>query len=911
MASQTPDSADTRRISRPPRWLIVVLVVVVTLPLVGAAALKAMFPPERLREIAEPQIEKRIARDVELGDVSLKVFPNIAIRLADVRIGNPPEGFSEHPAIRMDALDLRLELLPLLRRQFRLSQVRLVAPIVRYEVASDGSNNLTGLLAPDSAAAEADGAEPAGSDFDIDDLVVVEGGLVYVDAAARRAAGAGFEGRFDVDAPEHQGGPLASSGGFRLFDALMVAEGRDTTRIPDIGVTYRAVLEQDGSRIAVPELEVRAAGLELGGEAASRSEPEADRRTVRLSLSSDEFDISDVLAELPDGMVSDTLELDGRARFELRYAGVLGSDAGPELSGSGAFSSVSLATPARGQLADAVGGTFTFTTEILDAPDVAGRLLGQPFEARVRIADLTEPNPTIDGHLSGQFGLARINEFREGEPLPLEGNAAVAIDFSGPAKSTARWNLTGPIRLSSVTWAHESLPQPAQIGSATINLTGAGVRADAIPVRIGGSDVALTFSSQQLVRHFLTEESARGQAPLIEFTARSNRLAAEDLRKGPDEVGYAELLTARLAGREIDGQAPEVIAAERYRRPDLSEYRASGTVSIAEWVNPPTSASDISFRVDLADGVVSVTEVGGTVYDGRLSGGATLDLGADPPYELAYDLELRGAGAGSLLARWTRLGEALSGIVDFDIEGSTPLDEAFLPVTDAFTATGQASFVEGRFEELGLFQALRSHLNFGPEHMRGFRDLGGPFAIRDGQFIVRNWTFTSGDIQGAVSGGAGFAGLLDLDLAFMLPPELLRNTPVADANETIEALLGQIGGGDGGGNGGDGAEAVPIRLQIGGTMQSPSLRIDADALTSSLRGRITGAGGERVEREAGDLLEEAAGGLLDRLRGGRGDTAAVPADTADVGEEPPADEQGTADDTTAPADAAPADTASS
>jgi hypothetical protein len=882
MSENTTESADSvaSRFHRPPRWLIIGLVVLVLLPVAGMAAAKAMFPPERLREIAEPQLERRIARDVSLGSVSLKVFPAIAIRLTDVQIENPPDGFSDQPAVRMDALDLRLELLPLLfRRQFRLSQVRLVAPLVRYEVAADGSNNLSGLLASDSAAVDAPADAPAGSSFDIEDLVVVQGALAYVNSESRRAGRAGFEGRLDVLPPEREGGPLASSGGFHLFDALMIADGRDTTHLPAVDITYRVVFEGDGARVAVPELTVRTAGLRLEGEAASRAEGES--RTVRLELASEEFDLADLLSELPEPLVADTLELDGRARLELRYAGELGGDPGPVLSGSGSYSNVSLATPGRGQVADAVGGTLSFSTETMQAPDVRGRLLGRPFEARIRLDGLTDPNPSIDGHLSGEFGLAQLNDFRKGEPLPIEGSASVAVDFSGPAKAVDRWNLSGPVRLSNVTWTSESLAQPARIASATVQLTGAGVRGDAIPVRVGGSDLTVAFSSGQLLRHLLTEESKRGQAPLIEFTASSNRLAAEDLRRGAAELGYSDLLKARLAGRDVDGRAPEVIARERYHRPELSEYRASGTVSIGEWVNPPTNASDVSFRLDLANGLVEVSRIGGTVYGGRLSGGASVDLAAQTPYEVAYDLRLEGAGAGSLLERWTRLGRALTGRLDFDISGAAALDEAFLPIPAGLTATGRTSFVEGRFEELGIFTALRSHLNLGAENLRGFRDLGGPFEIRDGQFLVRNWTFAAGDIQGAVSGAAGLAGILDLDLAFLVPPELLRNTPIASANATVDGLLARISA-EGGAPTGASAP-VPLRLTIGGTMQSPELRVDTDALTSSLRGRITEAGRGRVEHEVGDLLEDAAGGVLDRIRGVRRDTAAaadsVPADT--------------------------------
>ncbi|MFW6084043.1 MAG: AsmA family protein, partial [Gemmatimonadota bacterium] len=664
MTEKDDRSASTTR-RRPPRWLVAILVVIVALPLAGAAVLKAMFPPERLREIAEPQIEKRIARDVSLGDVRLKVFPNIAIRLSEVAIANPTEGFSDSPAVRMDALDLRLDLLPLLRRQFRLSQLRLVGPRIRYEVAADGSNNLAGLLAADTAgAAHADSARDAerrdrSSSFEIRDLAVVDGSLAYVNSETRRAARLAFEGRLDVDPSEREDGPSASGGGAHLSEIVWIADGRDTTRVPDVDVTYRAVFEPGGGRVAVPELAVRAAGLELTGEAASRRDSASGARSVRVELASGEFALPDLMSELPEGVVPDTFGVEGRARLDLRMAGELGGDPGPRLDGSAEYRDVSVTTPGRGRVAEAVGGTLAFTTSGATAPDVSGRLFGRPFEARVEVTGLTEPSPTLDAHLSGEFGLAQLDEFREGPALPLEGDLSVAIDASGPAKAMDRWTLSGPVRLSNVVWSHPSLPRPARIAAATMRLTGSGVRGDAVPVTIGDSDLAVTFSGPELVRYYLTDESARGAPPLVEFTARSRRLAAADLRTRDDEPGYSDLLTARLAGARVGGRDPESIARERYRKPDLSSVRASGTVSIVEWVNPPTNASDVSFRVDVSDGLVEVSDVSGDVYGGRLSGGMQLDLaGQEPPYELEYDFQLRGAGAGSLLERWTRLGRA-------------------------------------------------------------------------------------------------------------------------------------------------------------------------------------------------------------------------------------------------------------
>jgi hypothetical protein len=387
----------------------------------------------------------------------------------------------------------------------------------------------------------------------------------------------------------------------------------------------------------------------------------------------------------------------------------------------------------------------------------------------------------------------------------------------------------------------------------------------------------VTFGSQQLLRHYLTEEAARGAAPPIQFNAHSSRLDVADLRKDSPGLGYSDLLKARLSGKQVEGKAPEVIARERYHKPELSQYRASGTVSIGEWVNPPINASGVTFKVDLADGLLDITDVAGSVYGGLLSGGVRLDLGgASPPFEVAYDLHLRGARAGALLERWTRLGRALSGTVDFDVNGSSPLDDAFLPVTAGFEANGTASFIEGRFEDFGLAEALTTYFNMASDRIRGFKDLGGPFEIRDGQFIVKDWAFQAGGLQGAIGGAAGLGGLLDLDLVLLLPADILQNAPVLRNNATMGGLLGQLTAQSG---------DIPVRLGVGGTMASPALQVNAGTLTSSLRERIEQAGRGRLEQEGRGLIEREKQNLLDRLRGGARDTltrrdSAVVADTA-------------------------------
>ncbi len=842
--------------NRIPRWLVGTVVLLVALPFVGAAVLKAMFPPERLRELAVPQLESRFGRDVSLGGVKLKVFPYIAIRLQNLAVANPP-GFSSSPAVQLDALDLRLELWPLLRREYKLSQVRLIGPILRYEVATDGTNNLAGILVKDTAAAArgagADGSN-SGLRFYVKDLVVVNGGVLYRNAETGRAIRARVNGNLNVTPARRAGGTMASDGELKFAGGLMVMRGRGTTRLPDIEIEYRALFNPSDGRIAVPKLHIRTAGLRLEGTGVSRVTDEADEadqgRTVRLDLASDEFQIADLIAQLARPEQKSAFSADGRATLAIRWAGLLGGPNAetPSLTGTATYSELTVSTAKRGQLVSGASGTVSFTPQMFNAPNITGRLLGRPFRARVHVNDFE--NPSIDGHLTGEFDLAQLQEFRQGEPMPVTGSAAIDIDFRGPARDTERWNIDGPIHLTNVSYASPRLPAPAEIAEATIHLSGGGIRADGVLIRFGESDVSISFSSTQFVRYMLSEPATRGVAPPIQFTARSSRLATSDLRREQPAVGYSDLVKARLTGRQVDGQDPATIARARYHLPELADYRASGSMSIAEWVNPPTNAQDVSFQIELADGVIEVTQVRGRVYGGRLSGGLRLDLDASQhPYEVEYDLNLTTAQAGALLERWTTLGQRFTGTVNFDITGSSPLDDGFLPMPASFSAIGSVNFAEGRFQDFGITDAVKQRFSLAPDKLSQFKQLGGPFEIRDGQFVVRNWSFGSGEITGVISGSAGLGGVLDLDLAAMLPVEAIRSAGVVQNNPALGALLNQLSGG---------GDYIPVRFDVGGTMESPALQIDGDALAATLRDQAQSQGRNRLQDAGRNLLERLA-----------------------------------------------------
>ena len=489
-----------------------------------------------------------------------------------------------------------------------------------------------------------------------------------------------------------------------------------------------------------------------------------------------------------------------------------------------------------GPVVSDAGGTATLTAGSVSVPSLEGSLFGRPFALQLEAEGFAAP--VVSGRLRADIDLARWAAFQE-EPMPVEGTANLDVEFSGPARERGRLSVTGPVRLSNLRYQSPSLVVPADIASATIRLSGFDVRADGVRVALGGSDIELTFDGRGLLPYLLDGENV-ARTPVISFSARSQLLDLSELTgERTDSLGYSDLVTARLAGQQVDGREPGDVARERYPMPPIPGVEARGEVTIGELADPPTRARNVSFKLSLAGGVLSVTDLRGDLFGGRLAGGLTFDASrGEAPFDIRYDIRLQGAQAGEFVERWTRLGRALTGTVDFEVSGTGAFDGALLPAAPALDALGSVKFTEGRFGDFGITNALIQRLNLGADMARGFGELGGAFEIRDGSFILNDWPFEAAGLRGVVAGSAGLAGSLDLKVGMEIPASTLRNAGLAGAGGAVSDLLNQLSGG---------TDTIPVMVNILGTISNPSLQVDTEALQRSLTESAKGAGRNLLE----------------------------------------------------------------
>ena len=838
MSADESRPGDRARDRRFPRWPLAAAAALVAVALAGAVTLRAMFPPEKLRALVVPRIEAAAGRDVELSSVRLKIFPRIAVRLDDLAIANPP-GFSSEPMLSLDALDLQVRLTALLRREIELREVRLVRPLIRYEVDADGVSNFAGLGAPQRTGADRPAlAGVAVAGLVVSGLTLQGGSVVYSDRRTGRGARFGLEAELRTERAPGAADAVRGDGWIEVRSIRLTRRGRgvDGIAFPDGRLEFRGLLaDTRGEYLEAEDLGIGLGGVRLAGSMSVRRA--GGVRTLDLAVESDELDMADLLAALPVADRFADIGAAGRARLSLRAGGPVERGGKLWFTAEMTLEDLSLAYGGYGRAVTGASGSLRLSADSLLLPSLEGRLFGRPFRLGLTVFGFEDP--IVDGRASASLDLARLSDLRERVPA-VEGDVDLDLRFRGPAKRPEALEVTGPVTLTGVRYRSEALAVPAVIRRATLRLTGAGVSAEAIPIELGTSDLTLSFSAPGALRFALS--GGRAAAPVVEFAVTSQRLDLSEVRAetGEESAGYSELVTARLAGRKLDGRDPADIARDRYSLPTLPAAEAVGRVRIAYLLDPPTEARDVSFDVVLKDGVLQVRDVAGKLYGGSLTGSLSLDLRrAGDGLPLSYDLRLKRARAEEFLARWTRLGAAVSGAVDFQIGGATALDDALLPSIDMTHATGRAVFRDGAFGDFGISDALVRRLGLDASATSRFERLGGGFEIRNGAFLLDSWDFTSGGITGAITGRAGLGGMLDLDLALKVPPSMLERAGWAQGAGGLDGLLGALAGDD---------EAIDLAVGVGGTISNPILELDAEALRKTLERRLGDAGQDLLRR---------------------------------------------------------------
>jgi len=128
------------------KWLLGAVAVLVLVVGVGVVALVYLVDWNDFKDTIQNQVKKQTGRDLQIaGDLSPSVFPWAGISIGEIVLANA-EGYGDKPFARIGSADVKVELLPLIKREINVRTVELKGLQVDLQRAQDGTTNWDDLI---------------------------------------------------------------------------------------------------------------------------------------------------------------------------------------------------------------------------------------------------------------------------------------------------------------------------------------------------------------------------------------------------------------------------------------------------------------------------------------------------------------------------------------------------------------------------------------------------------------------------------------------------------------------------------------------------------------------------------------------------------------------------------------------
>ncbi len=597
-----------------------------------AVALPLFFDPNDHRDQIAQGVKEATGRTLEIkGDITLSVFPWLAISLGETVLGNA-EGFGPQAFAEFKQIDVGVKLLPLiLERAVEVRKVSIDGLSLRLSKNKDGGNNWSDLSKPKKAEEKkTEAPEPAAEggvsikSFNIGGLEISDAHLVYED----RQTGAAYRiEKLDLETGTLEPGKPARftlSGGLHSAKPALAA---DLT----LGTELDANLETKVFKLDELTLEVTLRGKQLPNgkqDLALRGGIHYDQGQGTIALKNLLLSVVGLKLKAAiegSGLNGDTPKLKGTLDAEPFSPRLLLNGLGiplPESADPGVLGSASFNASYEGSLK---GARLNNLTLKLDQTSASGSMSVANFAAPVMDFTLKVDQFDADRYLpplkAGAKSEGKSSDAKKGDggdtPIPIDAldQASIAGTFTMAKFKLRNLNFTDvTLKLNAPKGAVKTQELAAKFYGGNISQSARimpGTRpAYAINANLSG------VNAGPVVRDFMNKDLIEGTAK-VNAALTTSGLSVNDLKRSLDgDLGF----------RFENGAVKGFNLADTIRK---SQALFQGQPYNAAAEKPATDFSEISGTAKITNGVLRSDDLAAKSPLFRLTGAGTADLVAD------------------------------------------------------------------------------------------------------------------------------------------------------------------------------------------------------------------------------------------------------------------------------------------
>ncbi|MFH1372730.1 MAG: AsmA family protein [bacterium] len=535
-------------------WAVGIFVVLLILAAIG---LKLFFPVEKARAMAVERGSRMLGRPIDVKDVDLSLWGGLGIELRDVTIGSPAE-MSTGDLLTADAIDLKLQLLPLLGGSYRIDRLVIDKPRIVMVKSVDGANNYTFAAVDSAAPAEvAEQLSPetkvAAAAISFDQLEIHNGSLDYVDdSSGLRIRLEGLQLSTSLENPRE--GFYESSGSIMAGTVVVVTEKPLPTAA--VAVRYRATYDAGNAHLSIKEAQLVVNELEfsLTGDL----EHGGDALKARAGIRSESIAVADLLSLLPPEQVAEFAEYTIEGDFTLDLDAEYDGGKAQPLSYAGMATLSDMVMSKKGldgklRLGQA---QVDFKPDNLRLNIEEGSFDGQPLKGHLVVDGFDDP--LVTGAISGRCDLAYISPFLPAEDEHrLTGLMDFDLKLSGRIKQVHEMTFSGTVQVPGGSYSSALLPEPFESFTLDMFFDNNVARINQFSGTMPSGQMNLSGRIDNLVPYLMADSMAQEKMEVAVDTRMDGRFNLAVINRflpptGEPNVGGSAEVDINLVGNMAD-----------------------------------------------------------------------------------------------------------------------------------------------------------------------------------------------------------------------------------------------------------------------------------------------------------------------------------------------------------------------
>jgi len=528
-------------------------------------------------------------------------------------------------------------------------------------------------------------------------------------------------------------------------------------------------------------------------------------------------------------------EVSGMSKFNLKFSGPVRKVDSLAFSGDlsvtgGKYKSALVPEPIENFDLDAYLDQRVVNIRRLDCRFASGQL-----SVKGRVTDLMpylladsatnlKVSPTVDADIQGSVNLSVARPY-----LPPLGNPQVSgqlelnINAAGRLNDLASFRPRGKVSILNAKYNDTLLPEPIEQFDAELLISPDTIDIRRLEAHFTSSDVSLKGQVVKPFPYFLPVMGLKRDSlprPMLLFDLTSHHFDTD--RLFPEAVPGAGDETLTIAA---DSVSPIIL-------PDIEGRGAAQADTV---IYCKVEFTQLNGKIRIKDRKIECYDATAKVYSGSVAGNTTIDLSdfGNPKY--VGEFQATQVEANDFATRFTKFGGFLFGKGNFkgsyDARGWEPKD--FL---NSLTLDGDMNVRDARLETSGeflsAFSNLASKLGKSFDKEQTIRDLASKVTVRNGRVFIDSLLTSLGQL-----GDLGLVGSYGFDESLDYNGSIKMEAAASGQLGGLSKLLGQKE-----------SKRVNVPFKITGSITSPKIQIDYDALGKQM--------GENLLNQAVDRLKK-------------------------------------------------------